>query len=175
MRSTRCCALVIARVLHVRDASAQSAAQSSLEALIRRLDHAEAQALLRRDTTELRTIWARDFTVNNPRNSITRGGEEVVALIRSGTIDYSSFAREIETILFHGNAVIVMGSETITPANKAPLAGADDPSPLYAFLDAAERRVAPDGATCERGLPVVRGAMRRGVRSRILATLFEKG
>ena len=47
----------------------------------------------------------------------------MVALIRNGTIDYSSFARDIETILFHDNVVIVMGSETITPVNKAPFAG----------------------------------------------------
>jgi hypothetical protein len=63
---------------------------------------------------------ARDFTVNNPRNSITRGSDAVVALIRNGTIDYSSFDRDIETMLFHGSTVIVMGSETITPVNKAP-------------------------------------------------------
>jgi len=47
----------------------------------------------------------------------------VVALIRNGTIDYSSFVREIETILFHGDVVIVMGAETITPVHKAPFAG----------------------------------------------------
>jgi ketosteroid isomerase-like protein len=124
MRLRRCCTLATALVLlRVSGALAQSSAQDSLEALIRRLDHAEAQGLLRRDSTALRRIWARDFTVNNPRNSITRGAEAVVALIRNGTIDYSSFVRDIETILFHGDVVIVMGSETITPVNKAPLAG----------------------------------------------------
>lgn len=104
-------------------APAQAPARDSLEAVIRRLDAAEAQGLLRRDSTALRRIWAADFTVNNPRNSITRGAEEVIALIRNGTIDYSSFARDIEVILFHGDVVIVMGSETITPMNKAPFAG----------------------------------------------------
>jgi Domain of unknown function (DUF4440) len=103
--------------------SAQSSGRDSLESLIRRLDRAEAQGLLHRDSTALRRLWAPDFTVNNPRNSITRGSDEVVALIRNGTIDYSSFARDIETILFHGSTVIVMGSETITPVNKAPFAG----------------------------------------------------
>jgi len=102
---------------------AQSPGRDSLETLIRRLDRAEAQGLLHRDSTALRHLWARDFTVNNPRNSITRGSDEVVALIRNGTIDYSSFVRDIETILFHGSTVIVMGSETITPVNKAPFAG----------------------------------------------------
>lgn len=102
---------------------AQSSGRDSLETLIRRLDRAEAQGLLHRDSTALRRLWARDFTVNNPRNSITRGSDEVVALIRNGTIDYSSFARNIETMLFHGSTVIVMGSETITAVNKAPFAG----------------------------------------------------
>jgi len=90
---------------------------------IRRLDRAEADGLLHRDTTALRRIWATDFTVNNPRNSVTRGREAVLALIRNGTIDYSSFVREVEAIVFHGNTAIVMGSETITPVNKAPFAG----------------------------------------------------
>jgi hypothetical protein len=120
----RCWTLaVVLVVLHVGDASAQAQGRDSLEALIRRLDAAEAQGLLHRDSTALRRIWARDFTVNNPRNSITRGAEEVVALIRNGTIDYSTFVRDIETILFHENVVVVMGAETITPVNRAPYAG----------------------------------------------------
>jgi uncharacterized protein DUF4440 len=103
--------------------TARGQARSSVEAQIRTLDRAEAEGLLHRDSTALRRIWAPDFTVNNPRNSITRGSDEVVALIRNGTIDYSSFEREIETILLHGNTVIVMGSETIKPVNRAPFAG----------------------------------------------------
>lgn len=110
-------------LISVHSLSAQNPPHDSLERDIRRLDHAEAQGLLHRDSTALRKIWATDFTVNSPRNSITRGSDAVVALIRNGTIDYSSFVREIETILFHGNAVIVMGSETITPVNQAPFAG----------------------------------------------------
>jgi ketosteroid isomerase-like protein len=97
--------------------------QDAAENEIRRLDRAEAEGLLRKDVAALEAIWADDFTVNNPRNSISRGRNEVVALIRNGTIDYSSFVRQIEQMLFHGDTVIVMGSETITPVGKAPLAG----------------------------------------------------
>lgn len=114
---------ILSAFLLVPAASGQTTSQDSVDVLIRRLDRAEAEGLLRRDSVALRRIWARDFTVNNPRNSITRGSDEVVALIRNGTIDYSSFIRDIETILFHGNTVIVMGSETITPVRKAPFAG----------------------------------------------------
>jgi hypothetical protein len=123
MWMNRCVAVGLSFFVLATDASAQTPSRASLEALIRRRDAAEAAGLLHRDSTALRKIWARDFTVNNPRNSITRGSDEVVALIRNGTIDYSSFKRDIETILFHGNTVIVMGSETITPVNRAPFAG----------------------------------------------------
>ena len=124
MALTRCAAFAAAFTIVIAGTlPAQSSGRDSLETLIRRLDRAEAQGLLHRDSTALRRLWARDFTVNNPRNSITRGSDEVVALIRNGTIDYSSFVRDIETILFHGSTVIVMGSETITPVHKAPFAG----------------------------------------------------
>ena len=94
-----------------------------LEQEIRKLDAAEANGLLNKDVAVLEKIWAEDFTVNNPRNSISVGRKSVVALIRNGVIDYSSFVREIETILFHGDTVIVMGLETIKPVGKAPFAG----------------------------------------------------
>jgi len=104
-------------------ASAQNADQNDpVEREIRRLDRAEADGLLNKDLAALEKIWAEDFTVNNPRNSITRGRSEVVALIRNGTIDYSSFVRDIDAVLRHGETVIVMGSETITPVVKAPRA-----------------------------------------------------
>jgi len=103
---------------------AQSAKQTNaLEQEIRKLDHAEADALLRKDLAVLEKLWAEDFTVNNPRNGISSGRKEVVALIRNGIIDYSSFVREIESMLFHGDTVIVMGLETIKPVGNAAFAG----------------------------------------------------
>lgn len=117
-------AVVINAVAWIGCATAQSTNENdAVEKEIRRLDSAEADGLLHKDVAVLETIWADDFTVNSPRNAISRGRNEVVALIRNGIIDYSSFVREIETILFHGDTVIVMGSETITPVGKAPFAG----------------------------------------------------
>src|ERR1700752_3600603 len=85
-------------------ASAQPAnANDAVESEIRRLEHAEADGLLHKDIAALEGIWAEDFTVNNPRNSISRGRNEVVALIRNGTIDYSSFVRDSEALLFRGD------------------------------------------------------------------------
>lgn len=104
--------------------SGQSSKQSSaLEQEIRRLDVAEAEGLLHKNVAALEKLWAEDFTVNNPRNTISHGRKEVLALIGNGIIDYSSFVREVETMLFHGDTVISMGLETITPVGKAPFAG----------------------------------------------------
>ena len=89
--------------------------------MIRKIDHAEAEGLLHKDVAALEGLWAEDFTVNNPRNGITNGRKEVVALIRNGTIDYASFVREIETMLFHGDTVIVMGLETVHQLARPPL------------------------------------------------------
>ena len=69
------------------------------------------------------SIGAEDFTVNNPRNTISHGRKEVLALIGNGIIDYSSFVREVETMLLHGDTVISMGLETLTPVGTAPFAG----------------------------------------------------
>ena len=104
--------------------SGQSSKQSSaLEQEIRRLDVAEAEGLLHKNVAALEKLWAEDFTVNNPRNTISHGRKEVLALIGNGIIDYSSFVREVETVLLHGDTVISMGLETITPVGKAPFAG----------------------------------------------------
>ena len=105
-------------------ARGQNAKQNSaLENEIRKLDLAETNAVLRRDVAALEELWAEDFTVNNPRNGISRGRKEVVALVRSGSINYSSFVREIETVLIHGDTVILMGLEIVKPIGNAPFAG----------------------------------------------------
>jgi len=104
--------------------SGQSVKQNdALEQEIRKLDSAEADAVLRSDLTALDKTWAEDFTVNNPGNRISKGRAEVLKQVRAGFIKYSSFVREIETIVFHGNTVVVLGLETVTPAGSAPGAG----------------------------------------------------
>ncbi len=87
----------------------------TLEQEIRKLDMAEADSILRGDFEALNKLLAEDFTVNNPRNEISKGREAVFALIRNGSISYSSFVREPEIFLFYENTVVVMGLETIKP------------------------------------------------------------
>ncbi len=97
--------------------------KDALEQEIRRLDLAEAEAVLRRDFGALDKLCAKDFTVNNPRGEISKGSEAVKELMRSGVINYASFLREIELVLIHGKTIIVMGRETVVPNENAPQAG----------------------------------------------------
>lgn len=122
-RQHSCLAVAISTFFWIGCVTTPNQPRRTVEADIRRLEDAEAQGLLHKDSTALRKIWASDFIVNNPRDGITHGSDGVIALIRSGIIDYASFVREIEAISFHGSTVIVMGSERLSPVGKSPFAG----------------------------------------------------
>lgn len=85
----------------------------AIEREIRRLDTAQAEAVLRKDFAALDRLCAEDFIVNSPRNNIVKGRDGVKELIRQGVIDYASFTREIETVSIYEKTAIVMGRETI--------------------------------------------------------------
>ena len=100
-------------------ASAQSAKQKvKIEQEIRRLDLAHADAVLRGDFAALDKLWTEDFKVNNPFNQIDRADR-----IRTGAVTYSSFTREPETVLIHGDTIIVMGREIVVPKGNSPDSG----------------------------------------------------
>jgi ketosteroid isomerase-like protein len=101
----------------------QKQTKETLEQKIRKLDAAQAEAILRKDFQALDELCAKDFTVNNPRGEISKGNEAVKELIRSGVINYASFVREIELILFYGKTIIIMGRETLVPNENSPQAG----------------------------------------------------
>lgn len=93
------------------------------EQTIRKLELAESDAVVRSDVTALEKFWAEDFTVNNPQNQISRGRKEVLELVRSGRLKYSTFVREIESVGFYDDTVVVMGLERIVPSGTSPDAG----------------------------------------------------
>src|SRR5215204_841350 len=96
--------------------SAQSAKQKAvIEQEIRRLDVAHADAVLHGDSAALDKLWTEDFKVNNPFNEIDKADR-----IRTGAVTYSSFVREPESVLIHGDTVIVMGRETVVPKGDSP-------------------------------------------------------
>ncbi len=104
--------------------SGQSVKQNdTLEQKIRSLDMAQSEAVLRMDTPALEKLYAEDFTVNSPRNLITKGRKELLEMWRAENVKYSSFVREIESVMIHGKTVIVMGRETINRTGDIPLSG----------------------------------------------------
>jgi len=90
----------------------------AIEQEIRKLDAAQADAVLRGDLAALDKLWSKDFTVTNPFNVISKGEN-----IRTGALTYSSFVRVPEFIQIHKNTVIVMGRETVVPKGNSPDAG----------------------------------------------------
>ena len=100
-------------------AAAQGAKQkAAIEQEVRRLDLAHADAVLRGDLAAMDKLWTKDFRVNNPFNEVDKADR-----IRTGAVTYASFAREAETVLVHGDTVIVMGRETVVPKGESPGAG----------------------------------------------------
>jgi ketosteroid isomerase-like protein len=95
-------------------------AAGDVEATVRRLDLAEADAVLRGDFAAVEKLWAEDMTVNNPFNQVVRANS---GRVRTGVVTYSSFVRSAESIQVHGDTVFVMGSEVVVPSGKSAGAG----------------------------------------------------
>jgi ketosteroid isomerase-like protein len=97
--------------------------ESEIESLIRHLETVETQAVVKQDVATLKKLWAEDFMVNNPYNTVVKGRAQVLERMSDGVIHYASFEREIESMMVMDNLVIVMGLETIAPIGDAPMAG----------------------------------------------------
>jgi ketosteroid isomerase-like protein len=95
-------------------ASAVQAADTPgiVEQEIRRLDAQEANAVLRGDYVLIDELWADDFIVNNPFNSVGFGR---TGRVRTGVITYASFERVPEFVGLRGDVAIVMGHEVVVP------------------------------------------------------------
>ena len=100
----------------------QSKPNNGVEQQIRALELSDVDAVLRNDMTAVDKLWAEDLIVNAPNNKLVQGKQAVVELKKSG-MKYSSFVRDIESIVIHGDTVIVMGRETVVPVGDSADAG----------------------------------------------------
>jgi ketosteroid isomerase-like protein len=110
-------ALCLAGPSHGAEAGAES--RDAIEQEVRRLDAQEADAVLRGDLAALDALWAEDFIVNNPMNTVTFGRRGPVG---TGALTYASFERVAEVVALRGDVALVMGHEVVVP--KAPSANA---------------------------------------------------
>lgn len=100
--------------------ASEPSADETVDATIRRLDLAEANAVLRADFDAVEKLWAQDMTVNNPFNQVVKSSS---GRVRTGAVTYSSFVRNIESVQVHGDTVITMGNEVVMPSGKSVGAG----------------------------------------------------
>lgn len=94
-----------------------------LQEHIRTLDLAHAQAIFKGDAIALDSLMHDEVTVNHPTNRIVKEKKELLNLIKEGVIRYTRFERTPEKFMFFEDMIIVMGSEVVVPAERAPNAG----------------------------------------------------
>ncbi|HEX2853380.1 MAG TPA: nuclear transport factor 2 family protein [Opitutaceae bacterium] len=100
-------------------ASLLSAQNQAIETEIRRLEQAEVEAVLAKDTETLKKLWDKDYVVHNPEGQIVPATPDPAArpvMQRTRT----AFTRHVEHLTIRENLVISMGSETVVPLGEAP-------------------------------------------------------
>jgi len=99
-----------------------SSAQHADDSLIRRLENAEREAVLKGDTVVLWELMSSRIVVQNPENAII-GIRQIMDRVKAGKINYATFERDIENIAFIDNISVVMGTETLIPQGASQNAG----------------------------------------------------
>jgi hypothetical protein len=94
--------------------SINSFSQQQDEALIRKFEDMEREAILKGDTTLLSELMSKKIVVQNPENAIV-GFQQIMNRVRTGKINYASFERRIDNIAFMNGMAVVMGLETLVP------------------------------------------------------------
>ncbi|HLK32316.1 MAG TPA: nuclear transport factor 2 family protein [Terriglobales bacterium] len=98
------------------------AAESAATKEVRQLNTEEVQAMLRADAAALAHLWSDDLVVNNPLHAFVHK-QQVLDLVKTGFLAFTSYDRQIEYIRDYGNTVIVAGHETLVFSGKMPNAG----------------------------------------------------
>jgi ketosteroid isomerase-like protein len=102
--------------------SGQTDNARDVQAEIRRLNAQEVDALLHNDIKALSGLWSRDFVVTNPLNKFVNK-QEVISLIESNILAFTSYDRQVEYVRIYGDTAIVAGVETLVWAGRMPNAG----------------------------------------------------
>jgi uncharacterized protein (TIGR02246 family) len=100
-------------------------AQSSAEQEVRNLNTEEINAFLAKDPEALARLWSDEFVVTNPLNKFVKK-QDVLGMVRSGMLAFTSYERQVEYVRVYGDTVIVAGSETVNWAGRMPNAGKTD-------------------------------------------------
>ena len=96
---------------------------SKAEIEIRNLEERERNAMLNHDTLTLKKLWAEDFTVNAPFNRVLLSRRELMDMVNKGSIQFSSFTRNIEHVVVKKDIAVTMGSEEVVFTGNVSQAG----------------------------------------------------
>ncbi len=77
---------------------------------IEALEHREAQAMLRADTSTLQTLWADELLVNSTANLIA-GKQILLEMVKNGRLKLRIYERRLVRITTFGEMVIATGNE----------------------------------------------------------------
>ena len=92
------------------------------EAPLRQANDQEVAAFMSHDVRGLSRLWAEDFLVTNPLNRVAVK-EDVLAMVRDGSLSFKSYTRHIEQIRRYGVIAVIIGNEDVEWTGKMPLAG----------------------------------------------------
>jgi ketosteroid isomerase-like protein len=90
--------------------SASEDSQAERQREIEDLEQQEAKALLRADTSALRTLWADDLLVNSTANLIA-GKAILLEMIESGKLRLQSLERRTVRLAMDSDLVVATGNE----------------------------------------------------------------
>ena len=79
------------------------------------------KAIVSHDAEGVKSVWAEDFIVNSPNNTVLHR-DEVIAAMNGDLLDYKDFRKNITVVDQKPGAVVVMGYDTMVPL-KGPGAG----------------------------------------------------
>lgn len=87
------------------------------------------KAMTAHDADGVRAVWAEDFVVNSPNNTVLRR-EEVIAVMGRDFLDYKDFRKHITFVGEKPEVTVVMGYDTMARLrDPAPASRCCDPSP----------------------------------------------
>ena len=107
-------------------ARAGASRSQRVEEEIRRLNDEEVRALLGNDVKAMARLWSDDFVVTNPLNRFVTK-QQVLDMVASGMLAFTSYERSIEYVRVYESFVVVAGSETVVWAGTMPNAGQTSP------------------------------------------------
>ncbi|MDO6414289.1 nuclear transport factor 2 family protein [Sphingomonas sp. BIUV-7] len=93
------------------------------------------KAMMAHDAAGVRTVWADNFVVNSPNNTVI-GREDVIAIMDQDFLDYRDFRKHITFVGEKPEVTVIMGYDTMIPL-KGPGAGKQVTRP---FTDVRAKR-----------------------------------